>query len=152
MNELVDAIKENRSVLFVGAGVSQNIGLPSWQDLMDHMAEKLGFDPGVFRTLGDYLTLAEYYKLEKGVLGPLRSWMDREWHKSSIDIGKSEIHCMIVRLRFPLIYTTNFDRWLERAHEHFDAPFVKIRNVADLIQVREGDTQIVKLHGDFDDD
>jgi hypothetical protein len=152
MNELTEDIKQDKVILFVGAGVSKILGLPSFKELINHIAKELDFDPDLFHDLGDYLTLAEYYKLQKGVLGPLRSWMDTNWHKPEIDIGKSEVHRLIVQLHFPIIYTTNYDRWLEKAFEYFEKPFIKIAGVADLRKIREGITQIIKYHGDFDSD
>ncbi|EKM95447.1 sir2 domain-containing protein [Stutzerimonas degradans] len=85
-------------------------------------------------------------------MGPLRSWMDREWHKPDIDISQSEIHRLITLGRFSRIYTTNYDRWLEIAHDHFGVPYDKVASVADLVSAADGRRQIVKFHGDFDDD
>ncbi len=152
MDSLLESIKRKNVVLFVGAGVSMNLGLLSWKGLISKMAEDLGFEPEQFSTLGDYLALAEYYKIKTGSLGGLRSWMDRTWHSDSVDIGQSEVHRLIVETDFPIIYTTNYDRWLEIAFEHYQRPYSKITNVTDLVRIREGATQIVKFHGDFDDD
>jgi len=137
--------------LFVGAGVSINLGLPSFSQLIQQLASELHYDPEIFSSQGDYLTLAEYFLIEKGTIGPLRSWLDRTWHEGR-DIAKSEVHRLIVELGFPIIYTTNYDAFLERAYKHYGAPYVKIANVGDLIGLRPGATQIVKFHGDFEDD
>jgi SIR2-like domain len=144
--------RKRNLLLFVGAGVSASLGIPTYDLLIDHLAEELGYEPKIFRTLGDYMTLAEYYLLEKKSLGPLRSWMDKEWHSSEIDVRTSEIHRLIVNLDSPLIYTTNYDSWLERAHDAFKKPFTKIANVGDIAKATADRTQIVKFHGDFEDD
>jgi hypothetical protein len=149
--ELVQNIREKNVILFVGAGVSQNLELPSTEQLVQQIANDLGYDPEVFKTYGDYLTLAEYYRLEKGTIAPLRSWMDRKLH-SDVDVSKSDIHKIIVNLQFPIIYTTNYDRWLERAHDIHRREYTKVANVSDLAKVKPGITQIVKFHGDFDGD
>lgn len=151
IEELIQNIRERRVILFVGAGVSQNIGLPSHRDLIRHLAQELGYDPDLFATHGDHLTLAEYYQIEKGSIGPLRSWMDRAWH-AGVEIANSDLHKLVVELNFPIIYTTNYDRWLEAAHDHHRRRYVKIANVGDLTKIESGVTQIVKFHGDFDDD
>ena len=132
--------------------VDWTLGLPSWRQLVDHIAKELGFDPDIYRTFGSDLTLAEYYRVTKGHIGPLRSWMDREWHAVSTDISKSRIHELIATSDFDLIYTTNYDRWIETAFKHYNKPFSKISNVGDLVTMVQGQTQIVKFHGDFDDD
>ena len=40
-DELAQAIKRGNAVLFVGAGVSMSVGLPSWHSLVTHMVEEL---------------------------------------------------------------------------------------------------------------
>jgi hypothetical protein len=150
--ELLDAHRRGKLMLFVGAGVSANLGLPSWGELIAHIAEELGYEPKIFSTYGEHLALAEFYKKKKGGLGPLRSWMDREWHKSTTDIAKSDIHRLITQGNFSRIYTTNYDRWLEYAHDAFGVKYDKIASVADLVSVTDGRRQIIKFHGDFDAD
>lgn len=152
MDQLIQAYRSKRLILFVGAGVSMGLGLPSWRQLIDHMAKELGFDPDIYRTFGNELTLAEFYRITKGQIGPLRSWMDREWHSPSTDISKSRIHELIAACDFEIIYTTNYDRWIERAFDHYKKPYSKISNVGDLSAIGKDRTQIVKFHGDFDDD
>jgi hypothetical protein len=153
VRELARAIREQRALLFVGAGVSMNLGIPSWGELTAHMAQTLGFDPGDFAQLGDPQTLAEYYVLQTGSIGPLRSWMDVEWHRDAAEkVRRSDIHRLIVELAFPVIYTTNYDRYLELAHEAHGARYTKIANLGELTAPAPGVTQIVKFHGDFEDD
>jgi hypothetical protein len=149
---LVTSIKERRAILFVGAGVSMNLGLPSFQQLVSQIGKQLGFDSDIFHTLGDYLSLAEYYELERGGIGELRSWMDTTWHPATLDIRTSKVHELIVALSFPIIYTTNYDRWLEEAFKANSKAFSKVSSVGDLAKPRGGETEIVKFHGDFNND
>lgn len=139
-------------MLFAGAGVSANLGLPTWNDLISRIALELDYDPTIFATYGDALALAEFYTRKVGSIGPLRSWMDREWHRSGIDVSQSDIHRLIALGKFSRIYTTNYDRWLETAHQEFDVQYDKIAKVSDLVSTSDGRRQIIKLHGDFDDD
>ncbi len=151
-DQLIEAVRTQQVVLFVGAGVSMNLGLPSWGELISEMATQLEFDPEVFKSHGDFLELAEYYQLKKSSLGPLRSWMDRTWHTDEARVDRSEVHRAIVDLRCSAIYTTNYDRWLEIAFSRRDKEFVKIANVGDFTKIRDKIPQIIKLHGDFEDD
>ena len=152
ITELGNAVRNKRVLLFVGAGVSKELGLPVFSALIDHLAESLGYEPDIFHSLGDYLTLCEYFKLEHaGGIGPLLRWMDRNWHHD-VSIEDSEVHKLIVKLDFPVIYTTNYDCWLEKAYQHYDRPFTKIANVGQLADADPKATQIIKFHGDFDDD
>jgi hypothetical protein len=153
VQQLANAIRAKNAMLFVGAGVSMNLGTPSWRELTAHMAERLGIEPAEFARLGDPQTLAEYYALQTGSLGPLRSWMDVEWHRDAAEkVRASDIHRLIVELGFRVIYTTNYDRYLEMAHEAHGVPFIKVANIGEMARTAPGVTQIVKFHGDFEDD
>src|SRR4051812_4470940 len=130
-----------------------NLGVPSWAELTAHMAGALGLDAEDFARLGDPQTLAEYYVLHTGSIGPLRSWMDVEWHRDAAEkVRRSAIHRLIVELGFPVIYTTNYDRYLELAHAAHGVPFTKVANIGEMTRTVPGVTQIVKFHGDFEDD
>jgi len=74
--------------------------------------------------------------------------MDTTWHPSRIKIEKSQLHNLIVDLDFPIIYTINYDRWLERAFEKRGKSFHKIANMADLASAPDDHTHIIKFHGD----
>lgn len=152
MEQLLATYRSKKLILFVGAGVSMSLGLPSWHNLTDHMAVELGYAPETFRSFGSERMLAEFYRLTKGQIGSLRSWMDREWHSPKTELATSRVHELIVNAGFDLIYTTNYDRWLENAFDHYKRDYVKIANVGDLSKIRDGITQIIKFHGDFDDD
>jgi NAD-dependent SIR2 family protein deacetylase len=148
---LATAIRERRLILFVGGGISQSLGLPDFRELVEHLALELGFDKDQV-TVADYPVVAEAYVAKHGKLGALRSWMDTTWHPSTIDIAKSEIHNLILDLDFPIIYTTNYDRWLELAFEARGTPYHKIASIADLADFQRSGTEIIKFHGDFEDD
>ena len=153
LDQLRSAYRNGQLVLFVGAGVSMGLGLPSWRELIGQMAEELGFDADIYQTYGDQYSLAEYYRIQKKTIGPLRSYMDVAWHSTAVDIGSSDVHRLIATGHFPLIYTTNYDRWLEKAFDHYGRPYQKIVGVGDMARSdRAAATQIVKFHGDFDED
>lgn len=154
MQSLLDALRNRDAILFVGAGVSMNVGLPSWRKLVGEIATRVGYDPDIFSQLGDHLTLAEYYVLLHGSLGKLRSWMDTEWHSGDQRkaVEDSEIHRMLVGLPFNIIYTTNYDRYIEWACEAQGREYTKITNVGDLVHIEDQKLQIIKFHGDFEDD
>ena len=67
MDQLIKEYKKGKLILFVGAGVSANLGLPTWSELIGKLASDLDYDPDVFGTYGDFLALAEYYKKKKRI-------------------------------------------------------------------------------------
>jgi SIR2-like domain len=152
-SQLATAIHERRAILFAGAGLSISVGLPSWRDLIAHMAEELGLgQDSIPRHSISYHTLAEYYRISKGSIGPLRSWMDRNWKISEHDIRDSRLHKLIIDLDFPIIYTTNYDRNIESAYDARGIKYVKVANARDIARINDDSTQIIKFHGDFEDD
>lgn len=148
---LAEAIRARRAILFAGAGLSLSVGLPSWKALIAHMARELELDEKLAEQ-SSYMALAEYYRLQRGSIGPLRSWLDRHWRVSEEKVRASKVHELIVQLDFPIIYTTNFDRNLEAAYDIHRRPYVKIVNARDLALAAGETTQIIKFHGDFEDD
>jgi hypothetical protein len=153
LDDLARAIHLRRAVLFVGAGVSMGLGLPSWRELTVKMAQELEYEPEILIGPGaDYFTIAEFYKLGKGTIGALRSWMDREWNIADEKLLESRIHNQIVDLNFRFIYTTNYDRNLERIFDLRSARYAKIANAKDISLADLDIPHIVKFHGDFEDD
>jgi hypothetical protein len=148
--ELVEAVRGRRCILFAGAGLSMAVGLPSWSQLIEHMRATLGLTAE--DTDADYQALAEYYRLQQGSIGALRSWMDRSWSVSEERVAKSRVHARIVELDFPILYTTNYDNNLEVAYRLNDRRYAKIVNARDLSRAEEGCPQIIKYHGDFEED
>src|SRR4051794_40793421 len=129
------------------------VGLPSWKTLVDHLLNELQLGPEVIDGMNDgYQMLAEFYRLRQGGMGPLRSWLDRNWKVAADKVSQSELHKLIVELDFPAIYTTNYDRNLETAFEVHHKPYAKIANARHIADAAQGITHIIKYHGDFDDD
>jgi hypothetical protein len=143
---------DGKLVPFVGAGLSRPLGLPSWSELIDLIAEQLGYDPEVFKCNGDELQLAEYYVATKGSIGPLRSVMDRAFNPLDASIAKSRAHAALVEMQLPLIYTTNYDEIIERAFELKGRPCHPIANIDDIATAPSNTTHLVKFHGTFSDD
>lgn len=148
---LIEAVRRREVILFAGGGISQNLGLPDFRTLIEYLAEQLGMSCDGL-SLNDYPVVAEAYVKSSGKLGALRSWMDTTWHPSTTEVAHSDVHNLIVDLDFSTIYTTNYDRWLEKAYEARAKSYRKITNVGDLTHPLDGATEIIKFHGDFEDD
>lgn len=153
IDRLKESIKQRKVILFVGAGVSRNIGLPLFSNLIDQVADKLGYTPAVFKTLSNYQSLVEYYQIKNNGIKDLCESMDKQWHEKGVEVfNTTSIYKNIVELDFPFIYTTNYDNWLERAFDYYQKPYIKIVGVQDFLEINNKDTQIIKFHGDFSDD
>lgn len=148
IDELKKAIQSKNVILFVGSGISATLGLPTWSQLIAHIARELDYDEQIFEQYGDSLALAEYYVLNKGRIGELRSWMDQNWTVKPEIIKTSKIYEAITKLDFPLIYTTNYDHCLETAFDVWSKKYTKIVDVDDLVDLDSDTTQIIKFHGD----
>ena len=148
---LIEAVRRREVILFAGGGISQNLGLPDFRTLIQYLAQQLGMSSDGL-SLNDYPVIAEAYVQSSGKLGALRSWMDTTWHPSTTEVAHSDVHNLIVDLDFSTIYTTNYDRWLEKAYEARAKSYRKITNVGDLTHPLDGATEIIKFHGDFEDD
>lgn len=149
--ELKKLIKKENVILFVGAGVSASLGLPNWSQLIEKLSKDLRYDSRVFAGYGESLALAEYYEIKEGLEG-LREWMQEKWNISKDEIKKSKIHEYIARLKFPIVYTTNYDHCLEQAFKVWGNQYKKVVYVDDIVKIRSDRTQLIKLHGDMTDE
>jgi hypothetical protein len=150
--ELANEIRRRRIILFVGSGISAQLGLPTWDEFIARLGEELGFEPREFLGLSqDFRSLAEYYRLERGSIDALCQRMKREWNVDDATLDRSEVHRLLVTLDFPLIYTTNYDHLLERAYERRGRRFNKVVSARDIANSDPALPTIVKFHGDLDD-
>lgn len=151
LSSLKEKIKNGQVILFVGAGLSATLGLPSWNDLIKHLANELGYDERIFAGYERNMVLAEYYELHKGGLEGLASWMRRNWSEDQYreKIRNSGIYKDLTQLNFPVIYTTNYDHCLEIAFDIVKKPWKRIVGIEDMVDTGD-QTHIVKFHGDMD--
>lgn len=150
MNDLKQKIENKNVILFAGAGVSAALELPTWGKLIEKFSEDLGYHSEIFKGFGDSLALAEYYEIEKNGIEELSKWMKKEWDIPIEKIQNSKIHENISKLEFPIIYTTNYDHCLETALSNFGKKYKKIVTVAELVNIKHDENQLVKFHGDMD--
>ena len=78
--------------------------------------------------------------------------MDRLFDPSDDAIRASRAHARLVDLKVPLIYTTNYDRIIERTFELKGAACHTIANLDDMGTAPADATLVVKFHGTFSDD
>ena len=154
-DSIVKAVKDRKLIPFIGAGFSKNLNLPTLDDLINIMAKDLQWSPDILKLQGDFYQIAQFYYAHFNGISSLRSKLDNIFNSSEIDIEKSVIHSLLIKLNAPIIYTTNWDNWIENAYESARQRVQVIRSINEIINIKADVTQIVKFHGDFknnDDD
>ncbi len=146
---LKSALKRRKVILFVGAGLSATLNAPTWSGLIDRLASEMGYEPSLFKSLGTFPALAEYYFLNNPSRAHFVRRMQREFARNLTDVSKSRAHTALAEAHFPIIYTTNYDDCLEQAHKKAGYPYSLIRKGEDIERAAKGQLEIVKFHGDF---
>ena len=145
LKEFPKAVADDAAAIFVGAGVSIGAGYPSWKELLQDIGEELGVRSG------DVLDLAA-----------LAQWsISRSAGKTRIlTVIRNEVGVdkpvpvpleVIARLPIRTIWTTNYDRLIERAFSAIGRPVDTISASSDLaIRARPGAARLYKMHGSVD--
>lgn len=145
IQHIQDASKQGRLVIFVGAGVSANSGVPMWKELIDEFKKEL---PEELNKETDYLKIAELYKTSRRH----KEYMDKV--KSVLKYRSTlpnPIHKAILDLKPCHIITTNYDDLIEQTIEKTFSPYDIVRQDTDLPNMQYPNA-IIKMHGDFDTD
>lgn len=139
------ASRTNKLVVFVGAGVSQNSGIPTWNNLISSMMEEL---PSELSKENDVLKLAQMYKDSRGH----KEYMDKI--KNVLLYNKAvpnPLHKSIIALNPCHIITTNYDDLVEQELANEFKQYDIIREDKDIPQM-DNQHCLVKMHGDYTTD
>lgn len=142
IEQIQNASKQNRLVIFVGAGISANSGVPTWDKLIDSFKKDL---PEQISEENDYLKVAQLYRDlrgEKEYLDKVKDILKYE------KVSPNEIHKEILNLNPCHIVTTNYDDLLEQAALTYNHQYYVVRSDKDL-PANKGEKMIIKMHGDF---
>lgn len=146
---LISDLKDGRVSLFIGAGVSATLGLPSWSGLISAMANDLSIDKDLFARLGSFTELAEFYFLETGDRHSYAENLQKKWKKTDDELLGSQVHRAISELPVGLMYTTNYDDFLERSIALNGKSVQSIVSASDMVKGTSIDVEVVKFHGDL---
>ena len=151
VEELAHDIRGKKIIPFVGAGLSRNLGLPEWDVLMAKVAEDLDIEPDILALHGDFLQIAEYHIIcHGGSKNRISKIIDRNLRSVEVAIGASVAHKCLIDMKFPKIYTTNFDEMIEMAFRHHKESHYPIATLDDILEAPDNVTQIIKFHGTLD--
>lgn len=145
LKEYPEALNNGVGAIFVGAGVSMAAGYPSWASLLGEIGEELGVGSG---DLHDLAALAQWSIQESGGETRVRNVIKAEIGQ---DYPVPDVLETIARLPVRQIWTTNYDRLIERAFRAIYRPIDVISGVKDLAaKATPGATRLYKMHGSVD--
>ena len=136
------AMLDKKLVVFVGAGVSLDSGMPSWSKAIKSIANKLNILDGSM----EYLKIPQFYYNSRGKKEYVE--LMREIFRYNDDLNFSDIHRNIIKLNTHTIITTNYDCLLERAVAE-NSEFVQVISQDKDLPYRSVEKEIIKMHGDF---
>lgn len=145
IKHIQQAQSEGRLVIFVGAGVSRNSGIPTWDELIYRMKEEL---PASLSKESDALKLAQLYKDARGH----KEYMDKV--KDVLLYNKAvpnSLHKKILSLKPCQIITTNYDDLIEQEIRKEFALFDVVHQDSDIPRMSYPNA-LIKMHGDYETD
>lgn len=112
INELNESINNEKLVIFVGAGISKNSGIPTWGQMVRAFAQKIGC-PDIRLTTDDYIKIPQYFygvdksKEHKEYYNTLKKLID-------VDCSPNIINKLIYKIHPKYIVTTNYDKLMDK--------------------------------------
>lgn len=142
LKEYPAALLDDVGAAFVGAGVSVGAGYPSWRELLREIGEELGVDSG---DVQDLAALAQWSVAKAAGRGRVNQVL-RE-HIAPVRPIPAALET-VARLPIRELWTTNYDRLIERAFEAIGRPIDAVSAEADLgVRRRPGAARLYKMHG-----
>ncbi len=144
--KLITVARNNEQlVIFVGAGASICSGMPTWGQAVKEIADHLGICDEPL----DFLRIPQYYFNARGKKEYTQ--LMRKVFRFGDFLPKHEVHDKIIELNTRTIITTNYDNLIEKAAEDNSEVICVVSKDADL-PYRKGGKELIKIHGDFEND
>ena len=142
-----NAMLNNKLLVFVGAGISLDSGVPGWTDAIKIISKRLyGNDIKDIKEGNDTLKIPQYYYNSRGQKEYVE--LMREIFKFNEDLKITSVHRLIVKLDTHTIITTNYDDLLEKAF-YTNNEFVQVIREDKDLSYKVSEKEIIKMHGDF---
>lgn len=137
------ALKHDKLVIFVGAGVSKNSGIPTWGQMVRQFAERMGYAV-------DRLSTTEYIRIPQYFYGMDQSQDHEEYYRIlqeviALDVKPNPLNELIARIHPKHIVTTNYDKLMDEVAEGYEI----IREERDFLKATTNH-YLIKMHGDID--
>ena len=143
IEDMRDYLKREKLVIFVGAGVSKNSGVPTWGQMVRMFAEQMDYPV-------ERLSTDEYIRIPQYFYGVDESDGHKMYYETLRNIISPEakpniLNELIVDLHPRHIVTTNYDKLMDQMAEGYEI----IRQDKDLLKTR-ANNYLIKMHGDID--
>ncbi|MDT2746572.1 SIR2 family protein [Vagococcus fluvialis] len=142
INHIINAMNDNSLIIFVGAGISANSGLPSWNQLIGELRKELLLESDE----EDNLRVAQFY---------YDTWGQQKYFTKIMDIFNkhsnaipNDLHDHILKIQPRHIITTNYDELLEEKINEGITKYDIIKGDFD-IPYTSGNRYLIKMHGDL---
>src|SRR5580692_8370177 len=141
LSDFPRALSDDFATLFIGAGISMGAGYPGWGQLLHEIGEELG----IRSTDVHYLAALAQWSIRKSnktrILQVIKDHI-------GVDRPIPEVLNIVARLPVRNIWTTNYDRLIERALEAIGRPVDAVIAENDLaLRPRPGAVRLFKMHG-----
>ncbi|WP_156175880.1 SIR2 family NAD-dependent protein deacylase [Hymenobacter terrenus] len=150
--EVANAVRRQRLVPFVGAGLSKPMNMPLWGEALKALAGEMPtFNNSDFtRALSEGRLLDAAQLLYEFSPDQTTDYIHRTY---SVDVMAGPIQ-LLPRISYGCVVTTNFDQALEKIFSQHKMPFEGYMNGNQsgpfMQKLVKGDRCLLKLHGDFE--
>ena len=134
---LAEELEKGKLVVFVGAGVSKNSGLPDWKELIKDYAEYRGIKEF---TSKEYLTIPEEVFERYGSL----KYYEIAEKRFSGKYFPNSIHKILKEMDLTYIITTNYDTLIEDEIKN-----LQVVSKDEDLPYTSSNRMLIKMHGDF---
>ena len=135
---LAEELEKGKLIVFVGAGVSKNSGLPDWKELIKDYAEYRGIKEF---TSKEYLTIPEEVFERYGSL----KYYEIAEKRFSGKYFPNSIHKILKEMDLTYIITTNYDTLIEDEIKN-----LQVVSKDEDLPYTSSNRMLIKMHGDFD--
>lgn len=138
------AILSGKASLFIGSGISRPANYVGWKEILRECAEEINLN--VDREEKNLITLAEYYvksKQRTKITSAIRDFF------ADANGCPTKTHDLIATLPIRNIWTTNYDRLLERIYTSHNIPYTVLTDDISYQNINpDAKVTIHKIHGD----
>lgn len=149
-DQLCDRMEGGDVVPFVGAGVSQPGGFPTWKDHLRQQGRTAGMDPGAIEVLlsqGSYEEVVDQIEQQRGEEVFAQELRDA-FAKNGV-IPPADY--LISEMFQDTVITTNYDRLIEQSFDFGGDKSVEVLTPATILQPPDvTKVTVIKLHGNVD--